>query len=108
MQSHAGTASLQVSAAEQECAEEVAYWATAVAAADGVHSQQGVQQGVIGACSSIRQPWHALPCLLEHALPHPPTDRVCPPPKFTTCAALILSQVVCWRDSSGTFHNAAS
>ncbi len=51
-------------------------WATAVAAADQVHSSKQVQEGVVGACSSIRQPWPALPDLLETALPDPPIDRV--------------------------------
>ena len=51
-------------------------WATAVAAADGVHSSKEVQEGVIGACSSIRHPWPAVPQLLESALPDTPIERV--------------------------------
>ena len=51
-------------------------WATAVAAADGVHSSKDVQEGVIGACSSIRQPWPAVPELLESGLPDASIERV--------------------------------
>ena len=67
---------MQVSAQEQACAEDVVKWATAVAAADGVHSSKEVQEGVIGACSSIRHPCPAVPALLESALPDAPIERV--------------------------------
>ncbi len=67
---------MQVSAQEQACAEDVVKWATAVAAANGVHSSKEVQEGVIGACSSIRQPWPAVPELLTSALPDTPIERV--------------------------------
>ena len=67
---------MQVSAQEQACAEDVVKWATAVAAADGVHSSKDMQEGVIGACSSIRHPWPAVPQLLESALPNAPIERV--------------------------------
>jgi len=68
--------SMQVSAQEQACTEDMVKWATAVAAADGVHSSKEVQEGVIGACSSIRHPWPAVPQLLESALPDAPVERV--------------------------------
>ena len=55
---------------------ELLHWATAVAAADGLHSCKEVHEGLIGACSSIRQPWPALPDLLKAALPEPPIERV--------------------------------
>jgi len=75
--SHACTcSSLQVSAQEQACTEDVVKWATAVAAADGVHGSKEVQEGVIGACSSIHHPWPAVPQLLESALPDTPIERV--------------------------------
>lgn len=67
---------MQVSAQEQACAEDVVKWATAVAAADGVHSSKDVQEGVVGACSSIRHPWPAVPELLQSALPDTPIERV--------------------------------
>ncbi|DBA81543.1 TPA: hypothetical protein ACH3X1_007317 [Trebouxia sp. C0004] len=69
------TGSFEVSAQEQACGEEVVKWATAVAAADGVHNSKDTQEGVIGACSGIRQPWPAVPDLLESALPDAPTER---------------------------------
>lgn len=67
---------MQVSAKEQACAEDLVKWATAVAAANGVHSSKDVQEGVVGACSSIRHPWPAVPQLLEAALPSAPIERV--------------------------------
>lgn len=69
---------MQVSAQEHSHAAEVALWATAVAAADGVHSSKQVQEGVIGACSTIRRPCPDLPALLETALPDQPVERVLP------------------------------
>ncbi|KAL0051080.1 hypothetical protein WJX82_001507 [Trebouxia sp. C0006] len=69
------TGSFEVSAQEQACAEDVVKWATALAAADGVHSSKEVQEGVIGACSSIRHPCPAVPALLESALPDAPIER---------------------------------
>lgn len=69
---------LQVLTQEQSHAAAVALWATAVAAADGVHSSKQVQEGLIGACSAIRCPWPALPTLLETALPGQPVERVLP------------------------------
>ena len=68
--------STQVSAQEQTCAEDMLKWATAVAAADGVHSSKDMQAGVVGACSSIRHPWPAVPERLESALPDTPIERV--------------------------------
>ncbi|KAL0026054.1 hypothetical protein WJX79_005633 [Trebouxia sp. C0005] len=67
--------SFEVSAKEQACAEDLVKWATAVAAANGVHSSKDVQEGVVGACSSIRHPWPAVPQLLEAALPSAPIER---------------------------------
>lgn len=75
---------MQVSAAEQHCAEGLVQWATAVAAADGLHDSKEVHEGVIGACSSIRHPWSDLPDLLEDALPEPPIERVSPSPLTPT------------------------
>ena len=68
----------------------MALWATAVAAADRVHSSKQVQEGLIGACSAIRCPWPALPALLETALPGQPVERVLPcycPCPVLTCRA---------------------
>lgn len=66
----------QVSAEEQACAEQLVMWATAVAAADQVHSCSEVQQAVIGACSSIRHPWPDLADVLGGAFSEAPVDRV--------------------------------
>lgn len=79
---------LQVSAQEQSHAAELALWATAVAAADGVHSSKQVQEGVIGACSAIRRPWPALPALLEAALPEQPIERVMP--CYCSCSSFAM------------------
>ena len=67
-------------------------WATAVAAADGVHSSKQVQETVIGVCSSISHPWPALPALLEAALPHAPIERV----RFTVSADLQPAIACSW------------
>ena len=53
-------------------------WATAVAATDRIHSSSEVQQAVIGACSSIRQPWPGIADALEQAFAETPVDRVSP------------------------------
>ena len=88
---------LQVSSQEQNYAAEVALWATAVAAADRVHSSKQVQEGLIGACSAICCPWPALPALLETALPGQPVERVlpcyCPCPVLTHRADMTVTQV---------------
>ena len=87
---------MQVSAQEQACAEDMVKWATAVAAADGVHSSKDMQEGVIGACSSIRHPWPAVPELLESALPDTPIERV-------ICAtASVLAETAAWASCFDT------
>lgn len=66
----------QESGAAQACAERLVTWATAVAAADQIHSSSEVQQAVIGACSSIRQPWPGLADTVAQAFAEAPVDRV--------------------------------